>query len=744
MPERFCEVIVDVAHQNVDRLFTYRLPEGMDIGKGHRVLVPFAGRTVEGYVLGLTQRCDLPPAKVKDVLRPLDEEPALLPHMVDLALWLRQNTYSLLVDALRLLIPAPMRAGRAREKTRRTAEAAVEGEALAEALNALRRAPKQMELLALLAKGSLPTAELPPGSEAVLRALCAKGYAVTGQEQVRREPHRGIAPDRQQPFAPTPEQDKALGQLRSALGRRAGAYLLHGVTGSGKTEVYLQIIEEALGRGMQAILLVPEIALTPQMVNWFRARFPGDAAVLHSRLSPGERLDEWLRIRRGEARLAVGARSAVFAPFENLGVVVVDEEHEGTYKSDHAPRYDAREVALERGRREGALVVLGSATPDVCTYRRALAGELTLLQMKERANRRPMPDVQVVDMRQELVKGNRTVFSQTLLGEMKAATQAGRQVMLLLNRRGYAPFVTCRACGKTVKCRQCDVSMTYHQTDGLLHCHYCEETMPVPKTCPQPACGSPYIKYFGAGTQKVEEELRELLPGVCVERMDVDTTRGKDGHEKILTRFREGATQVLIGTQMIAKGHDFPRVTLVGVLAADLSLHVPDYRSEERTFQLITQMAGRAGRGLDPGRVIVQTYDPGHYAVQMGVAGDYRAFYEREMRRREAALYPPVCVILRFVCVSDLDDAARDAADDLWGDMSAFFDAAAHLRRHLVQMNARPAPIPLLRGEARHMLFLKLYDSPAIAPVYAEMARLCQLPRPRVKVHFEVNPVSLF
>ncbi len=733
----YAEVIVDVHHQSLDRVFTYRVPDELDVRRGHRVSVPFHGRSIEGFVLDLCETTALKESIVKDIHRVLDEEPALLAHMIDLALHIRDTSHSLLVDALRLLIPAQMRGGRVREKTVRIAVCALSASGLEAALGTLKRAPKQKQALELLfANGELPATVLGP----TLPPLVARGYATIREDRVRRVPHRGISPRSALPFQPSRDQARVLERLLRAYQERKGSFLLHGVTGSGKTEVYLQLIQRALDDGRQAILLVPEIALTPQMVDWFRARFPEDVAVLHSRLSVGERFDEWRRIREGGARLVVGARSAVFAPFDNLGVIVVDEEHETSYLSDHSPRYDAREVAQNRAEREGAVLVLGSATPSVTTYLRAQKGELELIELPERVMARPMPEVCVVDMRRELVGGNRSVISQTLLSELRATAVAGRQSMLLLNRRGYHPFITCRSCGKTVKCPHCDVSLTYHQ-DGMARCHYCEYSIPPPKSCP--ACESTWIKMFGAGTQKIEEELRELLPGVSMLRMDNDTTRGKDGHEKILSEFREGRAQVLIGTQMIAKGHDFPRVTLVGILAADLTLHVPDYRSEERCFQLITQMAGRAGRGFDPGRVIVQTYDPDHYAVANAARQDYHAFYTEEIRRRRVSLYPPFAEVARLLCSSQSADAARDTALSLEEEMRGVFRINPVYARALVQMRAMEAPIGRLRDEARWMLFLKLYPGDAGAAVVEELARMSRKDGFAARVQLEVNPQSM-
>ena len=534
---------------------------------------------------------------------------------------------------------------------------------------------------------------------------------------------------------------------RPALRRGEGKFLLCGVTGSGKTEVYIRAVREALALGKAAIVLVPEIALTPQMVSWFRARFGAGAAVLHSRLSPGERFDEWRRIRRGEARVVIGARSAVFAPCEKLGVIIIDEEHEQSYLSDKHPRYDAREVAQRRCEHEGGTLILASATPSLKTFARALPnmrsslGHLTLLEMPRRVLNRPLPEIEVVDMRRELELGNRSVFSGRLDSALRACLARGEQAMLFLNRRGYATFVSCRACGHVMKCPECDVSLTYHREGDMLRCHYCGLEMKPPKTCPE--CGSPYIRYFGTGTQKVEEALKERFPGVASVRMDLDTTSGKDAHAKLLDAFRRGDAQVLIGTQMIAKGLDFPRVTLVGVIAADATLNLPDYRSPERTFELIVQVAGRAGRAEQKGHVIVQTYDPENYAIEAAARQDFRAFFETEFSRRRRGLYPPFTMLTRLLVEAADEKRAQQTAEALAAEMEAFFEKNPLLRRQTIQMRAMEAPVKKLRGKARWQVFLKLYSRGPTPQVLEKLESLAQRPVEGAQVYLEIDPATM-
>ena len=578
----YAQIIVDLSAGAVDRVFTYAVPAGMAIRPGQLVTVPFGPRTLDGFVVGLAESCALDPGRVKPVLRVRDAEPVLLPDLMELAEWMHRRCLCNLVDALRLMLPSELRGGRVRARTKRFARLTLDAAGVEAFEAANRRAPRQLEALALLRAGDRETADL---DAAALRALVKKGAAEVYESEQRRTPT--LLKDARRDPDPelTPGQRAAVDRLTAALTSGGGRFLLHGVTGSGKTEVYIRLIRRALELGRTAVVLVPEIALTPQMVDWFHGRFGGSAAVLHSALSAGERYDEWRRIRSGEARVVVGARSAVFAPLRDIGVIVVDEEHESTYQSDHRPRYDAREVAWKRAAQHGAVLVLGSATPSVSTYMRAMPGvrpenRLELIELRQRVNRRPLPAVEVVDMRREFRQGNQSIFSGKLTAALEECLAGGHQAMLFINRRGHSTFVSCRACGYVVKCDRCDVSMTWHQAENALRCHYCGRTMPPPKRCPQ--CGSAYIKYFGAGTQKVEDEVRRWFPLASVARMDVDTTRAKDAHAHILERFRRGESNVLVGTQMIAKGLDFPNVTLVGVVAADMSLNLPDYRSVER------------------------------------------------------------------------------------------------------------------------------------------------------------------
>ena len=740
---RYAHVIVDLSANALDRLFSYSIPEGMEIVPGQQVTVPFGSRRMEGFVVSVSDECALPPEKVKRLIGPVQDYPAVLPELMGLADWMHERYLCNLVDALRLMIPAEMRTGRVHARTVRRARLVWSAEQIAEFEGKNARAGRQIELLKLLSAGDQDAARLNPSA---LKALREKGAVEIYESELRRTPSalraRESAPD----FQLMPGQRRAVEAICASMDADGGRFLLYGVTGSGKTEVYIRCIRHALERGKGAIVLVPEIALTPQMVAWFHARFGDSAAVLHSGLSAGEKFDEWRRIRFGEARVVVGARSAIFAPMEDIGVVIVDEEHENTYQSESRPRYDAREVAWRRAAENGAALVLGSATPSIASFMRAMPGvreenKLTLLELRERVQGRSLPEVELVDMRGEFERGNHSVFSARLKEAMEECLRRGEQAMLFINRRGHSTFVSCRKCGYVVKCGQCDVSMTYHQSENLLKCHYCGSTMPPPKVCP--SCGSSYIKYFGAGTQKVAEEAAKLFPEARIARMDNDTTREKDAHERILNRFRSGEANVLIGTQMIAKGLDFPNVTLVGVMAADMMLNLPDYRSCERAFQLITQVAGRAGRAEKPGKAIVQTYDPDHYGIQFAAAQDYRAFYRKESAFRRSALYPPFTQIARVIYSGRDEKQVCAAAQADEAKLNAWLEEKG-FKPDVVQLKAVEAPISLLRGEHRWQLLLKMYFKGDVDAACARMQALTAEAPAGVRAELEVNPVNMF
>lgn len=508
------------------------------------------------------------------------------------------------------------------------------------------RAVSQRDAVMALEKGDRPLAGF--NNTSAIRALSDKGIVKIYDEALRRDPFKEKNLSATYSLHPTEEQKAALETINSLSdSSRAKTVLLHGVTGSGKTEVYMQAIERTVKNGRQAIVLVPEISLTPQMTDRFLGRFGENVAILHSMLSSGERLDEWMRIKNGEAKVVVGARSAIFAPLDNIGLIIVDEEHENTYKSEQTPRYDAIEVAKMRCRQHNALLILASATPSVTDYYKALSGKYELIKMTKRYNEVSLPLIEAVDMRSELKNGNRRMLSGRLTEEIRKNIENGEQTVLFLNRRGFSTFVSCRDCGYVALCPSCSIALVYHKNTGTLNCHYCGYKTAVMKTCP--SCLSGHIKYFGTGTERLEEEIRVLFPSASVIRMDVDTTAGKNAHEKILKKFSEEKIDILLGTQMVSKGLDFPNISLVGVVAADMSLNIDDYRASERTFDLITQVCGRAGRGDTRGRAIIQTYSPENPVIEFAKKQDYEGFYESEIAYRKMFGYPPFSNI---VCVS--------------------------------------------------------------------------------------------
>lgn len=742
------QVVVDVVHENVAKPFSYLIPPDMPVVVGMRVSVPLGRRQVDGVVVEITDACDVPPERLKPIARTLDGYAAVLPPLMALAQEVAAENHCPLAETLRLMLPAAMRTGRVQAKLEPMAQLCEGTDALAAAV-AQARAPKRATLLRMLADGKPhPVSELATlvaAPQEALRKLAEASLVRLTTRETFRLPYGDMPSGASAAPEPTAEQRAALQIMLPALEAGTGSFLLHGVTGSGKTEVYLALAKRALEMGKAAIILVPEIALTPQMIGWFRERFGPRTAVLHSRLTDGERCDEWRRIRLGDARVVVGARSAVFAPVENLGLIVIDEEHEQTYLSDRHPRYDARRVAMARCAREGATLLLSSATPSILSFAMAKRGDYTLVEMPTRVNGRPLPEVTVVDMRRELASGNRSIFSQHLQQRLAACFGRGQQAMLFLNRRGYNTFVSCRSCGYVVKCDKCDVSMTLHQPSGEdtaeLRCHFCGAAQAPPKTCP--VCGSSYIRYFGAGTQKVEEELHRLFPSIAAIRMDIDTTQKRDAHYRLLSAFREGKAQALIGTQMIAKGLDFPNVTLVGVVAADSTLNLPDYRAQERTFQLVTQVAGRAGRAGETGEVVVQTYQPEHPVIVAAAAQDYRSFFTQEFDRRRVGLYPPFTMIARLLVESESEAAARDMNSRLLDTLESYLAAHPAQKRRVLMLRGDAAPVGRIRGKYRYHVLLKLFEHIDAKPVLALLGELAQVSDSACQIYAEVNPATL-
>ena len=694
---------MDIAHSEVDKIFDY--VAGEEIVPGMRVTVPFGNSTTTGFVMRVKEKSDYPIEKLKKIYRAAEEYPALNPECLQLAEKIASRYRCPKALTLRLFLPAEMRTGKVAESYRNFARLVNGGYPIPE------RAKQQLALVEFLkTNGEADTAFLRERFGGALKALEEKGVVVIEKRQILRDPYKDVEGE----YEPRPLKPAQSEAVKTINGTDKTVTLLHGVTGSGKTEIYLTLIAEQLKLGKTAIFLVPEISLTPQMLSQLRARFGRSAAILHSGLSAGERFDEWRRLREGSARIAIGARSAVFAPVENVGVIVIDEEHDGSYSSESSPRYNTFDIALLRAKYNGCKLVLGSATPSVETYRRAAEGEFELVTLEERINARPLPDVALVDMRREVRRGNPSPFSSLLREKLKKCLDEGNQAILFLNRRGYSQTVMCRDCGYVAKCEHCDVALTYHSEENCLKCHYCGARYRMLPACPE--CGGTHIHYVGTGTQRVVGELKKLYPAARILRMDVDTTSGKEGHYKILKKFAEREADILVGTQMVAKGHDFPSVTLVGILDADMSLHFPDYRSGERTFQLITQVAGRSGRASERGEVVLQTYDPENYILRFASQYDYHGFYNHEIGMRAATMFPPFAKIVRVMVTGDTEREALDALKEIYERLQRIY--AEHSESFLF-FNKMHAPIKRIQNKFRYQVLMRLTDSGPLKEIYA-------------------------
>lgn len=642
----YADIIIDITHEKLDKIFQYRIPSQLEekLTIGAEVLVPFGrGNTqTRGYVVGFSEVCQYDVEKLKEISGISKDALAIEGRMVALAAWMKEQYGGTMIQALRTVLPVKQKV---KSKTKRTVVLLLGEEEGKKKLTFYLQ--KNQKARARLLAELIENKELPYElvtkklnvTASVIRALQEQDVVEVQEKQVYRNPIHMMQQTLQKPNY-TEEQRYAIEQFHKDYTRGIlRTYLIHGITGSGKTEVYMEMIGEVIASGKQVIVLIPEIALTYQTVMRFYKRFGERVSIMNSRLSAGERYDQMMRAKNGEVDVMIGPRSALFTPFPQLGLIVIDEEHESTYKSEQIPRYHARETAEARAQMEGASLVLGSATPSVDSYYRALQGEYELLTLKNRATSQSLPKVYTVDLREELKGGNRSILSDKLRELMEDRLQRKEQIILFINRRGYAGFVSCRSCGYVAKCPHCDVALSAHR-NGKLICHYCGHEERLFERCPQ--CGSKHVGGFRAGTQQIEELMKKEFPQARVLRMDMDTTKEKDGHEKILAAFANEEADILVGTQMIVKGHDFPNVTLVGILAADLSLYADDYRAGERTFQLLTQAAGRAGRGRKAGEVVIQTYSPDHYCVETAANQDYEIFYKQEIQYRDLMGYPPI------------------------------------------------------------------------------------------------------
>lgn len=707
----YADIIVDISHEKVDRAFQYRVPEALvhKLEVGMCVQIPFgkSNKLIEGYVIGLSDCCNFDPEKIKDIKGLVTDSTGVEEKMVRLAAWIRKNYGSTMIQALKTVLPARKAVKQLEHKS---LERIASTEMIIAALGEARRkkqTAKERLLIQLVDNERIPyewvTGKLGV-SAATIRSLVNAELVKVLTSNSYRNPVKveDVSGERKQ-LSLKQQQivDEVLNDFEKG---NTGTYLIHGITGSGKTEVYMELVEQMVMRGRQAIVLIPEIALTYQTLLRFYRRFRDRVSVMNSTLSYGEKYDQCERAKKGEIDVIIGPRSALFTPFANIGIIIIDEEHEGSYKSESTPKYHARETAAEIARMHGASLILGSATPSLEAYYRAGEGEYKLFTLKERLTGGMLPAVYTVDLRQELKEGNRSIFGRKLQELLADRLRCGEQSMLFLNRRGYAGFVSCRACGHVMKCPHCDVSLSEH-SDGRLVCHYCGYTQQKVSLCPN--CGSKYILGFRAGTQQIEEKLREMYPQARVLRMDADTTKTKDSYEKILAAFANGEADILIGTQMIVKGHDFPNVTLMGILAADLSLSVGDYRAAERTFQLLTQAAGRAGRGVRAGEVVIQTYQPEHYAIVHAANQDYESFYQEEILYREMLGYPPASHMLAVQVFGKEEESAMALSKRLAQLAGRFVDEKEPVTTRMLILGPAPASIGRINDIFRFVFYVK-------------------------------------
>ena len=728
------EVIVDIATSELDRIFDYTV-NSLPVTAGSRVIVPFGNRKILGFVINLKQTSTLPESKLKPIIRLVEDVPALTKECLELANYVSNKYHVSKSLTLRLFLTAEMRKGKVREKFHNSICLALSENSLKEVLNSLKKsAEKQKEILNFLSlNGETLQSELSEKfSPSTVSTLIKKGYVQVKKVRINRTPYKNVLETKNKVVL-TSEQKNAI----EIVNNSTKPTLIHGVTGSGKTEVYLNLIEKCIKDGKTAIFLVPEIALTPQMFSRLRGRFGDLCAILHSGLSAGEKFDEWWRLRSGEAKVAIGARSAIFAPLENLGVIIIDEEHEQSYESETSPRYVTSELALFRAKYNNAKLVLGSATPKIETYLSAVNGEYSLATLKERVNKKPMPEIIIADMRSEIKSGNISAFSKALKFELEETLNSGNQAIIFLNRRGYSQKIICRECGFVAKCAYCDVSLTYHRYENNLKCHYCGTTYKMPSGCPD--CGSVNVHYSGTGTQKVVEDLSSLFPNAKILRMDNDTTQNKEGHYKILKEFGDRNADILVGTQMIAKGHDFPGVTLVGILDGDMSLYFSDYRASERTFQLITQVAGRSGRADKKGKVVLQTFSPKNSVLNDAIEYDYNRFFNKEVTLRKASHFPPFANILRLMVESDNDEIALDTLKSVFYKCKEIRDENAS---EFIYFNKMKSPVKRINNKYRYQVLarIKTGNNKIIDNFYSVAS---EFDGKNVRCYLEVNPNSL-
>ena len=721
----FAKIIIDQDAKALDKVFEYKIPQDMSVEVGERVIVPFGNRYLQGFIVGFEEACQYDESKLKFIERKIENFAVIKKEMLELMFHMADKLHLKLASILRLFLPSEMRTDKVKELLVRFVKLS-ENFILPSA-----RAKKQLEIIYFLQEnGKQKFSEVSEKfGYAPLAALVKCGTVQVEEEQQNRTP--AVDKIENQKRTLTPLQQRAVDTITENK-----TYLLHGVTGSGKTEVYMNLIERQLDQGKTALMLVPEISLTPQVLANFKARFGDKVALIHSGLSAGERFDEWKRIFFGQARVVVGARSAIFTPIENLGVIIIDEEHEQSYVSESNPRYDTHMVAEFRRKYNNCTLVLGSATPSIESYAKAIDGEYELVEMPVRVNGMEMPKIVVVDMLMEMRQGNNQIFSIPLIYELRNIIERKKQAIIFINRRGFSSFQRCRQCGYVAKCSDCDVALVYHRAEDKLKCHYCGKRYRALDVCP--SCGSRDIKQGAVGTERVVEELHKLFPEVRILRMDVDTTSKKNGHREILNEFKNTKPAILVGTQMIAKGHDFEDVLLVGIIDADQSLYQADYRSIERTFQLITQVAGRAGRSSEQGRVILQTYSPRHYVYRFATNYDYKGFFKKEANLRKVTNFPPYARIVRILFTHEDENIVAQECKVCYNKVKEVRDAYGE---EFVYLDVMKAPLNKIKNKFRYQIMMrfKLDKADEIEKkIYDCVDEKC-----KSSVFFEINPNNL-
>lgn len=711
------EIIINSNVKNLNKTFDYIIPVEFEekIAIGSRTLVPFGNKKEleEGFVVGIKETSEYM-SKLKPIAK-VEEKLYLSQEKIELAKWMANKYFCNISDCIKLMLPpgttTKVLSNRINDKMQNFVYLTKDLDEIEQDIeNKKIKSDKQIRALKFLMENSnneILSTDLQMFADvtnAVLKTLEKKGYIDVLEKEVERNPFIHKVIKQSQNLTLTDEQENAFEKINVSLQfNEYDEFLLFGVTGSGKTEIYIQLIEEALKLGKDSIMLVPEISLTPQTVDRFLSRFGEEKiAVLHSKLSVGERYDQWKKIERGDAKIVIGARSAIFAPVQNIGLIIIDEEHDESYKSEMSPRYNAKEIASYLGEKNNVPVVFGSATPDMSTYYKAINGKMELIELTKRANNASLPDVEIVDLRSELATGNKTMISQKLHEEIEENLKNKKQTILFLNRRGFSTFIMCRDCGYTAKCKNCNITLTYHIKENKLKCHYCGYETNALTICPE--CGSKNIRYFGTGTQKLEEQVKSLFPQASTIRMDIDTVTKKNSHEDILNRFKNDRIDILIGTQMVVKGHDFPNVTLVGVIAADSSLNIDDYRAHERTFQTLTQVAGRAGRGKDKGEVIIQTYNPDTFCIQYAQKQDYKLFYDTEIHLRKQLRYPPFCDIILIGISSKSQKELETIANKIYEDLKEKIKTE---KLQILLYKPVPAPIDRIKNKFRWRIIVK-------------------------------------